>query len=101
APWCTWTHPRTMEAEPASLIRVVVVDDHAVVRRGLRAFLNTEPAIDVVADAENGADALALLERMAVSGRLPDVVLMDLQMEPVDGIVATRHIEASICRGEI
>jgi len=90
-----------MEAEPASLIRVVVVDDHAVVRRGLRAFLDTEPDIDVVADAENGADALALLERMAVSGRLPDVVLMDLQMEPVDGIVATRQIRASFFGVEV
>ena len=85
---------------PAS-IRVVVVDDHAVVRRGLRAFLDTEPDIEVVGDAEGGPQALALLERMASGGRLPDVVLMDLQMEPLDGIETTRQIRASFFGIEI
>jgi len=90
-----------METDPASPIRVVVVDDHAVVRRGLRAFLDTEPDIDVVADAESGADVLALLERMAEERRLPDVVLMDLQMAPVDGIAATRQVRATFFGVEV
>jgi len=90
-----------METEVAAPIRVALVDDHAVVRRGLRAFLDTEPDIEVVADAENGADALALLQRMAADGTLPDVVLMDLQMEPVDGIVATRQIRGTFFGVEV
>ena len=90
-----------MEADGAARIRVVVVDDHAVVRRGLRAFLDTEPDIDVVGDAGDGPAALALLERMASGGRLPDVVLMDLQMEPLDGIETTRRIRTSFFGVEV
>ncbi len=78
-----------MAAEPDSRIRVLVVDDHAVVRRGLRAFLESEPDIEVVGDAEGQAEALRLL----AEGK-PDVVLMDLQMAPVDGVQATREIRA-------
>lgn len=78
----------------AGTIAVVVVDDHAVVRRGLRAFLDSEPDLEVVGDADGGAEALALLERLEQEGRLPDVVLMDLQMSPVDGIESTRLIRA-------
>jgi len=64
-------------------IRVLVVDDHAVVRRGLLAFLEGESDLDVVGDAEGGAEALDLLERLDAEGMRPDVVLMDLQMRPV------------------
>ncbi|HEX4679032.1 MAG TPA: response regulator transcription factor [Gaiellaceae bacterium] len=84
-----------MEREAWSPIRVVVVDDHAVVRRGLRAFLDTEVDIEVVGDAEGGAEALALLDRLAAEGQLPHVVLMDLQMEPLDGIAATERVRAA------
>jgi DNA-binding NarL/FixJ family response regulator len=73
-------------------IRVLVVDDHAVVRRGLLAFLDTEDDIEVVGDADGGLSALDELARLEREGRRPDVVLMDLQMEPVDGIEATRRI---------
>jgi DNA-binding NarL/FixJ family response regulator len=82
-----------MPAEPGR-IRVLVVDDHAVVRRGLLAFLEGESELEVVGDAEGGVQALALLAQLDVAGKRPDVVLMDLQMKPVDGIETTRNIRA-------
>jgi DNA-binding NarL/FixJ family response regulator len=75
-------------------IRVLVVDDHAVVRRGLLDFLDSEPDLVVVGEAAGGEDALDLLGRLASEGQLPDVVVMDLQMAPVDGIESTRRIRA-------
>jgi DNA-binding NarL/FixJ family response regulator len=75
-------------------IRVLVVDDHAVVRRGLLAFLEGEIDLDVVGDAEGGTEALDLLARLDAEGMRPDVVLMDLQMRPVDGIESTRMVRA-------
>jgi DNA-binding NarL/FixJ family response regulator len=83
-----------MAAKQAEAIRVFVVDDHAVVRRGLFAFLEGEPDIEVVGDAENADQALERLEQLEAEGRRPHVVLMDLQMEPVDGIESTRRIRA-------
>jgi len=68
-------------------IRVLIVDDHAVVRRGLRAFLDLQPDVEVVGEAADGASA----EEM--SGRLrPDVVLMDLVMPGTDGIATIRRL---------
>ena len=73
---------------------MLVVDDHAVVRRGLSAFLDSEPDLEVVGEAEGGAQALELLARLASEGRRPHVVVMDLQMEPLDGIESTRQIRS-------
>jgi DNA-binding NarL/FixJ family response regulator len=75
-------------------IRVLVVDDHEVVRRGLLAFLESEPDLEIVGDADGGTEALDLLARLDSDGRRPHVVLMDLKMEPVDGIESTRRIRA-------
>jgi DNA-binding NarL/FixJ family response regulator len=75
-------------------IRVLVVDDHAVVRRGLFAFLDSEPDLEVVGGAEGGERALVLLAELDADDRRPEVVLMDLQMEPMDGIESTRRIRA-------
>jgi DNA-binding NarL/FixJ family response regulator len=75
-------------------IRVLVVDDHAVVRRGLVAFLDGEPDLELVGDADGGAHALELLARLAAEGNLPDVVLMDLQMAAPDGIAVTREVRS-------
>jgi DNA-binding NarL/FixJ family response regulator len=75
-------------------IGVLVVDDHEVVRRGLLAFLDSEPDIDVVGEAAGGAEALDLLASMDSEGHRPDVVVMDLQMAPMDGIESTRRVRA-------
>jgi DNA-binding NarL/FixJ family response regulator len=83
-----------MPPELDDRIRVLVVDDHAVVRRGLFDFLSTEPDLEVVGDADGGAEALDLIGRLDADGRRPDVVVMDLQMTPIDGIEATRRIRA-------
>ena len=70
-------------------IRVLVADDHIVVRQGIRALLATEPDIEVVGEAENGLDAVAEVEKLQ-----PDVTLMDLVMPEMDAIEAIRHITA-------
>jgi NarL family two-component system response regulator LiaR len=70
-----------------SPIRVLIVDDHAVVRRGLSALLDTEDDVEVVGEASNGADAVA----QAID-KDPDVVLMDLVMPEMDGVEATQRI---------
>jgi len=71
------------------MIRVAIVDDHAVVRRGLEQLLAAESDIDVVGTATDGAEAHALLATAS-----PDVFLMDLSMPGVDGVEATRRILA-------
>jgi DNA-binding NarL/FixJ family response regulator len=68
-------------------IRVAIADDHAVVRQGLRTFLELQDDMDVVGEAADGEEAVALVERTT-----PDVVLLDLVMPRVDGIEATRRI---------
>lgn len=69
--------------------RILVVDDHPIVRSGIRALLESEPTFSVVGEAEDGAEAVRLAGDLA-----PDVVLMDLQMPGVNGIEATRRITA-------
>jgi DNA-binding NarL/FixJ family response regulator len=83
-----------MAPEPEGTIRVVVVDDHKVVRRGLLAFFESEPDLEVVADVGSAAQAMEVLDRLDSDGRRPDVVVMDLVMAPVDGIESTRQIRA-------
>lgn len=71
----------------STTIRVVVADDHPIVRQGLVALLEAEPDIEVVADVADGRAAL-----LAVSAEDPDVVLMDLRMDEMDGVEATRIV---------
>ncbi len=68
-------------------VRVLIVDDHTIVREGLRALLESSGTIDVVAEAEDGASAVTLTIEYA-----PDLVLMDLRMPVMDGATATREI---------
>jgi NarL family two-component system response regulator LiaR len=75
----------------ASPIRVLIADDHAVVRQGLRTFLDLQEDLQVVAEAEDGQAALAAAEREA-----PDVVLMDLVMPRLDGIAAIRALRERV-----
>lgn len=72
---------------PSAPIRVLVVDDHAMVRRGLAAFLRAKPDLELVGEASNGGEAITLCEQMH-----PDVVLMDLMMPGISGAEATRTI---------
>jgi len=83
-----------MSAEEDGPIRVLVVDDHEVVRRGLFSFLDGEPDLEVVADAGGGQEALDLLAKLDREGRRPQVVVMDMHMEPMDGIESTRRIRS-------
>ena len=69
-------------------IRILLVDDHAVVRAGLRMLLGADPELQIVGEAENGAQALRLTDELA-----PDVVLMDISMPDMNGIEATRKIK--------
>ncbi len=70
-------------------IRVLIADDHAIVRKGLIALLATEPGIEVVGEAQDGRQAITQAESLQ-----PDVILMDLVMPEVDGIAAIQHITA-------
>lgn len=75
------------------VLHVLVVDDHRVVRQGMRAFLDLVPDIEVVAEAGDGREALNVLRDLEDAGRLPEVVLMDLIMPRMDGIEATGEIK--------
>ena len=71
------------------MIRVAVVDDQALVRRGLALVLNHQPDIEVVAEAGTGVEALEVTRR-----HRPDLVLMDIRMPEMDGVEATQRITA-------
>ncbi len=75
-------------------IRIMIVDDHPVVRAGLVSMLTTQPGINVVGSASSGLEALALLDKIAPDVILPDVILMDLRMPGMTGLEAIRRINA-------
>ena len=76
-----------MTDEAARPIRVLLVDDHAVVRKGLRALFDLDPGIEVVGEAEDGEQAVQSVDRLR-----PDVILMDLEMPGIGGVEAARQI---------
>ncbi len=75
-------------------IQLLIVDDHSIVRRGIRAFMGLISDINVVGEASNGQQALEQLRRLEHAGTPVDVVLMDLLMPVMDGIAATAAIKA-------
>ena len=76
------------EKQNTEIIRVLVVDDHAIIRKGMRAVLDLVPDIDLVGEAENGKQAVKLDRELT-----PDVILMDLMMPEMDGIACIKQIK--------
>lgn len=76
--------------------RILIADDHSVVRQGLRMFLGLDPELEVVAEATDGSEALRLARELR-----PDVVLMDLLMPKMDGIAATREVRRELPDTEV
>jgi DNA-binding NarL/FixJ family response regulator len=77
-------------------IRILIADDHSVVRQGLRMFLGLDPELEVVGEASDGAEALRLAHELK-----PDVVLMDMLMPVMDGIAATAAIRRELPDTEV
>ena len=69
------------------MIKIILADDHQIVRHGLRTLLSAEPDIEVVGEADNGRDVVRLVQELA-----PQVVIMDISMPDLNGIEATRQI---------
>jgi DNA-binding NarL/FixJ family response regulator len=85
------SHPGTTQLRSGQRpIRILLVDDHAVIRQALRMLLESQPELEVVADVENGREAVQAVEKLS-----PDVVLMDVVMPGLNGLEATRQIRRS------
>src|SRR5947207_13568670 len=82
----TVAEPKTVRGQGVS-IRVLIADDHSLVRQGLRRYLDMAEDIDVVGEASNGEEAVAMVEK-----EQPDIVLLDIRMPGVDGLEAARII---------
>jgi DNA-binding NarL/FixJ family response regulator len=85
-----------LQKEVQMTISILLVDDHTVVRKGLRTFLSYDPDLEVVGEAADGAQALRLARELS-----PDVVLMDLLMPGMDGIAATEAIRRELPDTEV
>ena len=85
-----------MSGGSSETITVMIVDDHALVRQGVRAFLETQVDITVLADVGSGAEAVRLAPEL-----VPDVVLMDLVMPEMDGVETTRRVKLASPRSQV
>ena len=79
-----------------AMVRIVIADDHAVVRRGLRSILESQPGWEVCAEATNGREAVAAIKRLK-----PDVAVLDVTMPELNGLEATRQIVKEVPRTEV
>jgi DNA-binding NarL/FixJ family response regulator len=80
-----------MSGEGAVSIRLLIADDHALVRSGLRTMLQREPGIEIVGEARNGREAVELCRSLR-----PDLILMDVRMPEMDGLEATRAVKREL-----
>lgn len=85
-----------MSPEAREQLTVLIVDDHELVRQGVRAFLDAQPDLDVVGEAASGHEALELAKEL-----VPDVVLMDLLMPGMDGVETTRLLKETSPRSQV
>jgi DNA-binding NarL/FixJ family response regulator len=77
-------------------IRIIIADDHSVVRQGLKMFLGLDPDLEIIGEAADGAEAVKMAHELN-----PDVVLMDMLMPVMDGITATQHIRKELPDTEV
>lgn len=85
-----------MTGQPQPKITVLLVDDHAIVRDGVRSFLNAQPDLEVIGEAGSGLEAVSLAESL-----VPDVILMDLIMPGMDGVEATWRVRKVSPRSQV
>jgi len=76
-------------------IRLLIVDDQALIREGLQTLLNSKPDLRVVGNAENGQQAIQIIEKLYETPQKPDLILMDVRMPVLDGVAATQIISQS------
>jgi len=85
-----------MTGQPQPKITVLLVDDHAIVRDGVRSFLNAQPDLEVIGEAGSGLEAVSLAESL-----VPDVIVMDLIMPGMDGVEATWRVRKVSPRSQV
>lgn len=86
-------HQPVADQRDNAVLTVLIVDDHAIARRGISAYLDVLDDIESVGEAVDGTDALQQLAELSAFGRLPDVVLLDLVMPRMDGVGAMKEIQ--------
>jgi two-component system, NarL family, response regulator NreC len=83
-------------ASNSNLIRILLVDDHAIVRSGLRMLLESQPDLLIVGEADNGRAAVQLAQDLQ-----PDIILMDITLPDISGVEATRQLQQAGCRSSV